>query len=713
MTTRGDALPIRAAVTAAVATISALAVADAVHVYDVDDYVQDGLVLHFDGIRNAGADVAHDATIRTWKNLVEGCPSATFTSDSNGYWVNGNGFYFEGRSKLCGARIDEAVMLGPNMTIQVAVDVDTAIQQSATTKGVYPAYFFGPSPDFGIYQGSWNAVTPTKLSFKHTATYSAGGSSDNNIAEWDGKYATAVLSENRSCLTQTTSLADGNARTVGTPTAQRFSWGCGVNDSGPIADRAVIGTFHSVRVYAKALTDAQLAHNRRVDEARFRSGDLGTLAYGNDIANVIVASNMEGLGGNEACGKWYIAEGTHTFTAPETVFAEGKGYVLNGYTIETWNADAGTWGEAVAHDGASYVADASSKVRLTWLWTLQLRGRNGYDVGDYVQDGLVLHFDGIRNVGVGIAHDPSATIWANLGSLGSAYDATKKALTSSVPSGAREGEWSDVGYSFKGMEYFALGSAVALGNEVTVQCIVDYDGMNQFGNWPMLFGATSANADDFAFYGCKGSSTLCFKLFRKASHDLNSWTPPYATAVYDDSNNRVSLGGSASPVWRNPSTGVTGDLSEMTYAIGAAQNSDANKAMRIFAGTNCSVRVYTNVLSEAQFALNRRIDEMRFFGKGDVVVVNAQTIEGATAMSSLPDGEYNIETEGWTFTARDIAANREFYRPVLSVEMLVDGEWVQMSQEQTYSYSVTVPISQRIRLTWSWKRHVGLTVFVR
>ena len=130
-------------------------------------------------------------------------------------------------------------------------------------------------------------------------------------------------------------------------------------------------------------------------------------------------------------------------------------------------------------------------------------------------------------------------------------------------------------------------------------------------------------------------------------------------------------------------------------------------------GTNCSVRVYTNVLSEAQFALNRRIDEMRFFGNGDVVVVNAQTIEGATAMSSLPDGEYNIESGGWTFTARDITANREFYRPVLSVEMLVDGEWVQMSQEQTYSYSVTVPISRRIRLTWSWKRHVGLTVFVR
>ena len=43
--------------------------ADAVRVYDVDDYVQDGLVLHFDGIRNAGATEAHSTDATTWANL--------------------------------------------------------------------------------------------------------------------------------------------------------------------------------------------------------------------------------------------------------------------------------------------------------------------------------------------------------------------------------------------------------------------------------------------------------------------------------------------------------------------------------------------------------------------------------------------------------------------------------------------------------------------
>jgi len=41
-----------------------------------------------------------------------------------------------------------------------------------------------------------------------------------------------------------------------------------------------------------------------------------------------------------------------------------------------------------------------------------------YDVGDYVRDGLVLNYDGIRNAGPNAAHDPNATTWVNLGSWG-------------------------------------------------------------------------------------------------------------------------------------------------------------------------------------------------------------------------------------------------------------------------------------------------------
>ena len=68
-------------------------------------------------------------------------------------------------------------------------------------------------------------------------------------------------------------------------------------------------------------------------------------------------------------------------------------------------------------------------VRITWLYTVVPgEGLVTYDVGDYVQDGLVWNYDGIRNAGANADHDPSATTWVNLGSAGSAYDLSLQRL---------------------------------------------------------------------------------------------------------------------------------------------------------------------------------------------------------------------------------------------------------------------------------------------
>ncbi len=37
--------------------------------YDVGDYVQSDLIWNYDGIRNVGADAAHDPNALTWANL--------------------------------------------------------------------------------------------------------------------------------------------------------------------------------------------------------------------------------------------------------------------------------------------------------------------------------------------------------------------------------------------------------------------------------------------------------------------------------------------------------------------------------------------------------------------------------------------------------------------------------------------------------------------
>jgi hypothetical protein len=39
-------------------------------VWDVDDYVQDGLVANYDGIKNAGKDNPHESTREEWVDLV-------------------------------------------------------------------------------------------------------------------------------------------------------------------------------------------------------------------------------------------------------------------------------------------------------------------------------------------------------------------------------------------------------------------------------------------------------------------------------------------------------------------------------------------------------------------------------------------------------------------------------------------------------------------
>ena len=51
-----------------------------------------------------------------------------------------------------------------------------------------------------------------------------------------------------------------------------------------------------------------------------------------------------------------------------------------------------------------------------------------YDADSYVQDGLVLNYDGIRNMGLNADHSTTTTTWKNLGSGGATYDLRQSKL---------------------------------------------------------------------------------------------------------------------------------------------------------------------------------------------------------------------------------------------------------------------------------------------
>ncbi len=683
--------------------------------FDTGDYVQTGLVLHFDGKRNAGADAAHSDDATTWANLgtLGSANDATLsTLDSNipsgateGAWGE-NGYNFGGKNYFA----IPAATLGGALTVQVAADYDNGSQ-----KVNYPA-FFGATSDnndqFGLYFNRDNSDDAYKktLRFKllkktmHAAT-----------SVWSGPFATAIYDISRDA-SQGVSVGDAilpqwqKRNASDNIPSYTYAIGTGRSSNSDKGARMLVGTVKSVRVYTQVLDDDALVWNRFVDDVRFRDGGV-------DV-DFVVAANPRGLEGVEPAGD-YMVNGSHTFTATNLtngVFTWSPA----GYTLEKWDSDSRTWKFVSDCAGSSYAyvnTKANGKMRLSWIWEQTGAVKGGYEPGDYVQNGLLLHFDGIRNAGAGAAHSDDATTWANLGSLGGGKNATLTALASSIPSGATDGAWVDGGYRFRGKEYFAIGGTVALGGALTVQIAADYSDADQVVDYPSFFGQISEDQDNFAVYFNRTRSgdlktTPYFKLLDKGAHGAKSvWAGPFATAIYDTSRtDGVSIGNETLPQWqkRNPS----GNIPAYSYAIGCAWKSDSQKGpYRMFVGTTKSVRVYNRVLSDFALTHNRAIDQVRF--NGNVTIVNGAVGEtGTVGSSTATDGVYDVASGTWTVTAADVSKDGRTYKPYLTVEKLTDGKWEQTEKRWTDSYTVDKAKldSSRIRLTWTWAIRPGLLI---
>ena len=709
---------IGAAAVAVGAMLPLSAMADAVRVYDVDDYVQDGLVVHFDGIRNAGADVAHNASATTWKNLVTGQPDAEFVDDT-GNW-NADGYYFKGTSTAYAKISSPGVTLGKYATIQLALDAVPS-ENTARYTGFFRLIVEGNSKaeehdSLTFWSGYGDSVATITL--KDDA-YS-GKNNRSALTGWEGKYVTAMLGHENKYLFQGTTPENSKKRSSiqAVPQATYSFGGAGIDAD----NRWFKGTYHSLRIYTNELSEAQLVQNRVVDDARYRNE--ASKGKGNDDVNVIVASNAEGVEGTEESGKWYIAEGTHTFTAPATTVIGAKFYTLSGYTVETWDGSA--WGAAVTNSGASYTASSSAKVRLTWLWTLTLRGAAAYDVGDYVQDGLVAHFDGIRNAGVDTPHSSDTTTWKNL-AVGYP-DATltfRPGRTSSTPS------WTDTAYSFDDDAIFSTDDTLDLGTNFTVQIAITADPSAQSGKatvnghedtskYNAWFNDNPKN--DYGFW-TDGTSTSLVGNFNKFKSDsvyirptISNWGGRYVTWMLDGDNKTAYTFESATSSNSKTYTPNATVHAARRYSWGAEINSGGN--MQAFLkGEYHNVRIYNRTLTDAELKQNRRIDDIRYREVADVTVVNGAIGDtGTNGESSLTDGVYNIETGTWTITAPEIKSGGHTYQPKLLVEMYnaTTGEWETTTAKPQWANSYTIDKSAlgngRIRLTWTWQIRKGLII---
>ena len=123
--------------------------------------------------------------------------------------------------------------------------------------------------------------------------------------------------------------------------------------AGETNNRRLTGTIHALRVYKRALSDAELEQNRIVDEARF---------FGNPPeSNVVVVD----AGGEQAERGAYKVNGTWTFTATTVLGDNNEVKPVKGYTLETWNGSAWIRSGSGRSDSYTYTA-GGGKVRLTW-----------------------------------------------------------------------------------------------------------------------------------------------------------------------------------------------------------------------------------------------------------------------------------------------------------------------------------------------------------
>ncbi len=673
--------------------------------WEPSDYIQDNLVLHYDGIRNAGLAAAHDPAATTWKDLSPSAKDATFNTAEDGSAWTADGYSFGGGSY---ATASGTVSLGTVATVQAVTKTTIeTLRESEGVNGNQWSMFIGGKSSVNdacnIYYNKGNK----KFVFKNAN----GGNADLLQANWDGRYLTAIRNGNDKYLFSGAALPSAPAAS-GSQSAMgdvQFWLGSADGGSGSFAARYFKGPLNAVRLYSRVLDDGELAWNRALDEARFYGAASvpESALCASAVPDAVVATSVAGANGAESGGCYVVDDDGHTFRAAPFATVGSATYACTGYTLAAWDEELAAWGSAVAHDGefACFVAPGD-KVKITWQWKT---ATGALDVNPYVTDGLVLHYDGIWNAGFG-AHDASATIWKDLSSTGN--DAAFVRETDG-------GSWIDNAYNFETNGYFITQSAQDFGDDNTIQAVLGSPYTHLNNTWPFIIGSSKENGNFYSLYPSAGSIVALnvdgvTGLNYSTRSTITGWGQNYVTAMMHETNSIV-FQTTAVPEFKVGAKAYTA-MGARYWTIGAPHTSSYSSAADRLARRHRvpfhAIRVYNRLLTDAQLAQNRAIDEARFFGNG-VPATGAVVVQSAIAglEGREPSGIYF--PDGWTFsagagtqTARGIEWQCVGYQ--LQTWDADASAWGAQTTYESSSYtSPAVPFAS-VRLTWLWEPVSGV-----
>ena len=683
--------------------------------FDVGDYVQDGLVVNYDGIRNAGPDAAHDSSAMTWVNCADTnkynmtryslVSSAWQASAAAGSWTD-SGFTFAKNAVFWET---ESFTLPTKHSVQTLVDANSVNQSGI-------GYIFcghnasaWQTSSIGIrsngYGGSTNLyyfVCENGTGGRPSIPATGNGASP---AKEHFYYATAILDVTNGVMFAGTKAPwtasgwkNGHAiSTTKTPSATTIASGVCLGGHYPRTDELFKGTLKSVRFYDRCLSDTEVAYNRMVDEARYFGRKVRAPI---PVTNVVVSTTIPGVPDDHFA---LDSEG-YIFTAPAQRTVDGYRYVLDGYTLETWNGSA--WSDPASHDGEfSYTASDSALVRLTWQYSHPAgEGRLAfYGVDDYVQDGLLIFLDGIRNAGANAPHDSSATKWANLGSKASS-DAT-------LSLGKDASAWTEDGFNFYGKSSVSVPFGRDKAANSTMQILSDSVPSQQQIPSASHQYVMSGSYNNFALstYG----NNFCFRSFEKDPKISVGANNPvgYATMIVTKGDTKASIVFSGTTI---PSSGngyqSFDSLSSSTINTLAIGGWGGDKCQFTIGGVKF-FRYYDRVLTEAELAQNRRVDNYRYFGIYEPADPNVTVQSTYACLEGYdPCGDYEVE-DSYPFAApaTNTTPNGIVYVCDGYVVEKKSGQagWIVAAEGagSSYRYETSAGI---VRLTWKWKAAHGL-----
>ena len=374
-------------------------------------YVQDGLVLHYDALENVGRG-EFDGQATKWENLVSN--QTHFSLSESGAWFNRDHLDIPAGKAV--SRYFPTLSDGSNEDLF----------PRGAAKTVESVYWIAPEALAGAEPGKYHYL----VDVCHDAYFTTRCKVDNYVC------GIFVGADGASYVMRSTDRTRNNAdfltapqaySLVNEPDASRSN--IRVNGTAYVSGNVTAGdnycyatnkTSHSckiqlghanntcamnvstVRVYDRALTDVERAHNYAVDAARFFGEVTPALQVPTAFAVTI----------NRQTGKADVTCAPASVTRRLCIAWDCKD---RGTMTNAWAnvAEVGVLPAGSGHLADVVLPAAVQKARGARVFLVDV-----YDSTSYVQDDLIFHYDALENAGRG-TYDAAATSWANLASTSS------------------------------------------------------------------------------------------------------------------------------------------------------------------------------------------------------------------------------------------------------------------------------------------------------